>query len=103
MSGPWPTLAAAPLLECPSLRARSSITVSAQQPERIPIPLDGLEPAEVEARARIAVRDPDDWPTLAAALLLECPIWTEDRDFFGSGVATWTTATVERYLREPAK
>jgi len=67
------------------------------------IPLDGLEPAEVEARARIAVRDPDDWPTLAAALLLECPIWTEDRDFFGSGVATWTTATVERYLRESAK
>ena len=40
---------------------------------------------------------------IAAALLLECPIWTEDRDFFGSGVATWTTATVERYLREPAK
>jgi predicted nucleic acid-binding protein len=65
------------------------------------VPLDALEPAEVEARARIGVRDPDDWPTLAAALLLECPIWTEDRDFFGSGVPTWTTATVERYLREP--
>jgi predicted nucleic acid-binding protein len=64
------------------------------------IPLDALEPAEVEARARIGVRDPEDWPTLAAALLLECPIWTEDRDFFGSGVPTWTTATVERYLRE---
>ena len=46
-------------------------------------------------------RDPEDWPTLAAALLLECPIWTEDQDFFGSGVATWTTATVERFLREP--
>lgn len=65
------------------------------------IPLDALEPAQVEARARIGVRDPDDWPTLAAALLLECPIWTEDRDFFGSGVSTWTTATVERFLREP--
>ena len=65
------------------------------------IPLGGLESAEVEAKARIGVRDPDDWPTLAAALLLKCPVWTEDRDFFGSGVATWTTATVERYLREP--
>jgi predicted nucleic acid-binding protein len=65
------------------------------------IPLDALEPAKVEARSRIGVRDPDDWPTLAAALLLECPIWTEDRDFFGAGVATWTTASVERYLREP--
>lgn len=65
------------------------------------ISLDALEPTEVEARARIGVRDPDDWPTLAAALLLECPIWTEDQDFFGSGVPTWTTATVEHYLREP--
>lgn len=33
------------------------------------ISLDTLEPTEVEARARIGVRDPDDWPTLAAALL----------------------------------
>ena len=66
------------------------------------IPLDALEPAEIEARARIGVRDPDDWPTLAAALLLECPIWTEDRDFFGAGVPTWTSAGVERYLREPS-
>ena len=40
---------------------------------------------------------------IEVALLLECPIRTEDRDFFGSGVATWTTATVERYRREPAK
>ena len=62
---------------------------------------DALEHSAVEARARIRARDPEDWPTLAAALLLECPIWTEDQDFFGSGVATWTTATVERFLREP--
>ncbi len=62
---------------------------------------DALEHSAVEARARIGARDPEDWPTLAAALLLECPIWTEDQDFFGSGVATWTTATVERFLREP--
>jgi PIN domain len=25
------------------------------------------------------------------ALLLDFPIWTEDQDFLGSGVATWTT------------
>ncbi len=54
---------------------------------------------EIAARSRISARDPDDWPIVAAALLLGCPIWTEDRDFFGSGVATWTTATVEIYLR----
>jgi len=28
------------------------------------------------------------------------PAWTEDRDFFGSGVATWTTVNVELYLNE---
>ena len=55
---------------------------------------------EIAARLRIAGRDPDDWPIVAAALLLDCPIWTEDQDFFGSGVATWTTRTVEVYLRD---
>ena len=32
----------------------------------------------------------DDWPALALGLQLECAIWTEDQDFFGIGVATWT-------------
>jgi len=51
------------------------------------------------ARARIEIRDPDDWPVVALALLLELPIWTEDQDLFGSGVATWTTDRVELFLR----
>lgn len=51
-----------------------------------------------QAQARISRRDPRDWPAVAAALLLDCPIWTEDHDFFGAGVATWTTDTVELYL-----
>ena len=54
------------------------------------------------ARARIQVRDPDDWPVVAVALAVGCPIWTEDRDFFGSGIATWTTDRVEVYLESPA-
>lgn len=54
---------------------------------------------EEEARARISRRDPDDWPILATALLLDCPLWTEDRDFFGTGIATWTTDNIELYLR----
>lgn len=53
------------------------------------------------AMARLMARDPDDWPILACALLLNCPIWTEDRDFFGTGVATWTTALVELYFDGP--
>lgn len=59
-----------------------------------------LEEVEGKAKARIASRDINDWPAVAAALLLDCPIWTEDKDFFGAGVATWTTATVELYLSD---
>lgn len=51
------------------------------------------------ARERIEIRDPDDWPVVAVALLLDLPIWTEDQDLFGSGVATWTTDRVEVYLK----
>lgn len=53
---------------------------------------------EQVARLRIAQRDEDDWPVVAAALALDCAIWTEDNDFFGCGVATWTTDRVELYL-----
>jgi predicted nucleic acid-binding protein len=53
---------------------------------------------ETEARKRLGARDPEDWPVLAAALALECPLWTEDTDFFGCGVATWTSAGIEIFL-----
>ena len=55
------------------------------------------------ARARLRQRDADDWPVLAAALTLGCPIWTEDTDFFGCGVATWTTDRIEFYLAASGK
>lgn len=51
-----------------------------------------------ESLERIGGRDPDDWPVLATALALDCPIWTEDLDFFGTGIATWTTDRVHLYL-----
>jgi predicted nucleic acid-binding protein len=54
---------------------------------------------EEEARRRLGDRDPEDWPILAAALALECSIWTEDTDFFGCGVATWTSSRVQIFLR----
>ena len=57
-------------------------------------------PFEAEARERLDKRDPEDWPVLASALALRCPIWTEDTDFFGCGVATWTTDRVQVFLRE---
>lgn len=55
---------------------------------------------EVEARERLARRDPDDWPMLAAALAIGCPIWTEDTDFFGCGVPAWTSDRVRIFLQE---
>ena len=65
------------------------------------VPASSYESLRAAALARIGPRDPDDWQVLACALLLRCPIWTEDRDFFGTGVATWTTASVELYLTGP--
>ncbi len=56
---------------------------------------------EKDARRRIAERDPDDWMVVALAIALDAPVWTEDTDFFGTGVATWTTRNVEIYLGEP--
>lgn len=54
---------------------------------------------EPHARDRLGTRAPDDWPIRAAALALNCPIWTEDNDFFGCGGATRTANRVEIYLR----
>jgi predicted nucleic acid-binding protein len=57
---------------------------------------------EEEARQRLRGRDEDDWPILAAALALRCPVWTEDADFFGTGVAVWTTSRIEIDLKARA-
>jgi predicted nucleic acid-binding protein len=63
------------------------------------VPAEVTEPLRDAAMERIGSRDPMDWPIVAAALALDCPIWTEDKDFFGSGMATWTTDRIEIYLR----
>lgn len=65
----------------------------------VPVPEEAYREQRPEALARIEQRDPDDWPILASAMVLDCPIWTEDNDFFGSGVPTWTTDRVELYLK----
>ena len=44
--------------------------------------LDVYGDFETEAQKRLGARHPEDWPILAAALALGCPIWTEDTDFF---------------------
>lgn len=54
---------------------------------------------QTAASNRIRTRDLSDWPIVATCLLLEAPSWTEDRDFFGCGIATWTTKTVGIFLQ----
>lgn len=61
---------------------------------------DTYSAQEDSARQRIGRRDHADWPILACVMALNCPVWTEDTDFFGCGVATWTTDTVELFLRQ---
>ncbi len=66
----------------------------------VAVPAESYLPFRNRALARIGPRDPDDWPVLACALAADCAIWTEDSDFFGAGVATWTTASVELFFTE---
>ena len=53
-----------------------------------------------EAQRRIKARDPNDWEVVALAMHFDCPIWTEDKDFFGIGIATWNSQNVEIYLMQ---
>ena len=53
---------------------------------------------EEDAKRRLVNHDIQYWPTAAVALVLNCAGWTEDTDFFGTGIATWTTDRVEIFL-----
>jgi len=53
---------------------------------------------EHEAKKRMKSRDLDDWPVVATALLFNCPIWTEDKDFFGVGIPVWTTDRIHLFF-----
>ena len=68
--------------------------------ERIvhPVDMDVYEGLQQQALLRIEMRDAVDWPVLACAMVLGCPVWTEDADFFGTGVATWTTDRIALFL-----
>jgi len=68
-----------------------------------PIYRETYDVFEDEARERLRGRDEDDWPVLATALALTCAIWTEDTDFFGTGIGVWTTNRIEIFLKAQAK
>ncbi len=88
------------ILEKRGLNPESGLNVLAQLSDLVEtVDLSLYADYERVARERIEIRDPDDWPVVAVALLLDLPIWTEDQDLFGSGLPTWTTDRVEVYLR----
>ena len=49
-----------------------------------------------EVAQRRCDHDPNDWPTLATALLIGAAIWSDDNDVAGCGVATWRTTVLAR-------
>jgi predicted nucleic acid-binding protein len=77
----------------------SSVTPTARGRIVEPIDKSLYEGLENQARQCIDTRDADDWPVAAGALLLSVPVWTEDQDFFGTGIATWMSDRVELFLK----
>jgi predicted nucleic acid-binding protein len=55
---------------------------------------------EEDAKKRIKSRDLNDWPIIATALTLNCPVWTEDQDFFGTGISVWTTNRIHIFFED---
>jgi predicted nucleic acid-binding protein len=53
-----------------------------------------------QAEQRIAARDPDDWPTVALALTLSLPVWSQDKDLTTAGVEVFTTGELLDALRD---
>jgi predicted nucleic acid-binding protein len=87
------------LLEKRGVNSAAAMTVlDALEAVVLPLDLELYAGLKRQALQRIAIRDADDWPVLACAMTIGCPVWTEDADFFGTGVATWTSDRVALYL-----
>ncbi len=63
-------------------------------------PAEVYEPQRAEAERRMAGRDPEDWPTVALALALSLPIWSQDKDMEAAGVTVYTTGDLLDAIRD---
>jgi predicted nucleic acid-binding protein len=54
-------------------------------------PVADYDDQRAQAEKRIAARDPDDWPTVALALKLDLPVWSQDKDLTDAGLQVFTT------------
>lgn len=78
--------------------AHELVALSIEAVEANVVVLDQAIYAAVEDEALARCRDPTDWPVVASALALSAGIWTNDNDFLGTGLPTWTTQTLEMWL-----
>ena len=70
------------LLEKRGINGAAALTVLDTLESMVrPLEFDVYAGLQHQALQRIAMRDADDWPVLACAMTLGCPIWTEDADF----------------------
>lgn len=60
---------------------------------------DDYEDQREQAQQRISHRDPDDWPTVALALKLELPVWSQDKDMDDAGLQVLTTGELLDAMR----
>lgn len=72
--------------------AKRSVTKVAER--MTVIETESLSFSESDARGRLGARGQPDWPVLAAAMVLDGHIWSNDRDFFGAGVPVWSTRNI---------
>lgn len=63
-------------------------------------PSADYEGQRAKAERRMADRDLDDWPTVALALELDLPVWSQDKDFADAGVEVFTTGQLLDALRD---
>jgi predicted nucleic acid-binding protein len=63
-------------------------------------PAADYEDRREDAEQRIAARDPDDWPTVALALKLGLPVWSQDKDLTTAGLDVFTTGELLDALRD---
>jgi predicted nucleic acid-binding protein len=99
--------------------ARRRIELGLKRPELVSIidaliaevtvvPVAALEPllvqSEIALRDAVASRNGStrDAHVLALAWSVEADVWTTDRDFAGTGVATWSTPNLMRGLADAA-
>lgn len=75
----------------------TALSLDAVETNMVVIEMAVYSAVEDEARAR-SQRDPGDWPVVACALALSSGIWTNDNDFLGTGVPTWTTESLQTWL-----